>query len=125
MKIKPQPVQRRRYWSKLHYLVLAIGLFNLSIVSAENPGNPEKGQAIYSRICAACHGPQGKGDGPAGKVLTPPPANFTAKSFKNKEDKGLIETIRNGKPGTGMPPWKNSLSPEQIRDGLAFIRTLS
>ena len=125
MRLYPQHIRHCFLSGILLFLFMLVGLPILSIAADENPGNPENGQAIYSRICAACHGPQGKGDGPAGKVLTPPPANFTAKSFKNKGDKELIETIQNGKPGTGMPPWKNSLSAQQIRDVLAFIRTLS
>ncbi len=86
--------------------------------------NPEKGEEIYKTYCVNCHGIQGKGDGPASKMLTPTPANFTSKKTKGKADKELLSIIGNGKPKTAMPPWKNSLSKEQIQDVLAYIRTL-
>ena len=83
--------------------------------------NPEKGEEIYKTYCVNCHGIQGKGDGPAGKMLTPTPANFTSKKTKGKADKELLSIIGNGKPKTAMPPWKNSLSKEQIQDVLAYL----
>ncbi|MDX1411573.1 MAG: cytochrome c [Nitrospirales bacterium] len=123
--LNPRQFRHDLFSGILLLLFLLGGLPIPSIAAGESPGNPDNGKGIYTNFCAACHGAQGKGDGPAGKVLTPPPANFTDKKFKNKGDKELIETIQNGKPGTGMPPWKNSLSSQQIRDVLAFIRTLS
>ena len=86
--------------------------------------NPEKGKESYETYCVNCHGIHGKGDGPAAKVLTPPPANFTSKKTKSKPDKELLTTIRNGKPKTAMPPWKEKLSNQQIHDTLAYIRSL-
>ena len=125
MRIGLQLFRHCLFCAILLFLQMLVGLSTPSIAGDENPGNPENGKAIYERICAACHGPQGQGDGPAGKMLTPPPANFTAKNFKSKGDKELINTIQNGKPGTGMPAWESSLSSQEILDVLSFIRTLS
>ena len=92
-----------------------------SLALGGNP-NPEKGKESYETFCVNCHGIHGKGDGPAAKMLTPPPANFTSKKINVKPDKELLTIIRNGKPNTAMPPWKDTLSKQQIHDTLAYIR---
>jgi mono/diheme cytochrome c family protein len=36
-----------------------------------------EGQRLFARFCAACHGVNGHGDGPAAPALQPPPADLT------------------------------------------------
>ena len=62
---------------------------------------------------------------PLAKGLTPPPANLTSEDVRQDSDEELLGIIRNGKPGTAMPPWKASLSEQQILDVLAYVRSLS
>ena len=83
-------------------------------------GNLAKGKALFSRHCAGCHGPQGKGDG--SKLLGRDPANLTAPSTKKKSDSDLLATIHEGKPN--MPSWKGLLSERDLRQVLAYVRTL-
>lgn len=53
--------------------------------------------------CVNCHGKKGDGAGPAGKVLTPGPRDFTnCKFHKKRKDGELFWIIKNGSPGTGM-----------------------
>ncbi len=53
--------------------------------------------------CVNCHGKKGDGSGPAGKVLTPGPRDFTnCKFHKKRKDGELFWIIKNGSPGTGM-----------------------
>ncbi len=53
--------------------------------------------------CVNCHGKKGDGAGPAGKVLTPGPRDFTnCKFHKRRKDGELFWIIKNGSPGTGM-----------------------
>ena len=91
---------------------------------AEPPGDPVKGKAMYERLCITCHGARGKGDGPAGPMMTPHPADFTSPKIKGKPDGELVQTIQNGKSGTSMAGFKGQLSEQQIHDVLAFIRSL-
>lgn len=79
-----------------------------------------KGKQLYSRYCAGCHGPEGKGDGY--KLLGPDPANLTRPSIKSKSDAVLLHTIHEGKPN--MPSWNVRLSDKDSRAVLAYVRTL-
>jgi mono/diheme cytochrome c family protein len=36
-----------------------------------------QGRALYVQLCVACHGPSGRGDGPAAEALKTPPADLT------------------------------------------------
>ena len=89
----------------------------------ETQGNPDDGKTVYETNCANCHGNGGKGDGPVGQALTPPPSDLTA--TKNKSDQDLLKAINSGRPGTAMPSWKGDLSAQEIQDVLAYIRSLS
>ena len=79
-------------------------------------GDLAKGKTIFSKHCAGCHGPQGKGDGY--KLLGPDPANLTSPSTKEKSDADLLMTIHEGKPN--MPSWKGLLSEHDLRNVLAM-----
>ena len=53
--------------------------------------------------CVNCHGKEGNGQGPAGKVLNPGPRDFTnCKFHKKRKDGELFWIVKNGSPGTGM-----------------------
>lgn len=87
--------------------------------------NVEAGAGVYRTNCVSCHGTKGKGDGPVAAHLTPPPADLTSQSVRQKKDQDLLKTIREGKPGTSMPAWKGGLSDQQIEEVLAYIRTFA
>jgi len=87
-------------------------------------GNPEEGKLIFGDRCAACHGLQGRGDGPRAPFLSPRPASLISAGTSVKSDAELLTVITNGKPRTDMPAWKDLLTEEQRRDVLAYIRTL-
>lgn len=88
-----------------------------------HPGDSQKGKTLYEKHCLTCHGSGGKGDGPIGQSLIPPAANLTL--LGKKSDKAILDAIRNGRPGTAMPSWKNDLNQSEMNALLAFLRTLS
>jgi mono/diheme cytochrome c family protein len=47
------------------------------------PSKPESGKQMYMDYCAACHGPTGKGDGPAVEFLKAPPSDLTTMAKRN------------------------------------------
>jgi mono/diheme cytochrome c family protein len=99
-------------------------IFGVLPAAAAAPGDAVKGRAVYEQRCLACHGPQGKGDGPTGKVLVPPAADFTSAASRKKSDAELLKTIENGKPPTAMTAWKGQLSDQDIANVLAYVKKL-
>jgi mono/diheme cytochrome c family protein len=88
---------------------------------ATAPADP--GATVFSQNCSPCHGPQGRGDGPAAKALKPSPRNFHDQSYMaTRTDAQLLEVIRKGKGS--MPAWGTRLSEEQVAAVLAHIRSL-
>jgi mono/diheme cytochrome c family protein len=95
--------------------------------------------SLYSRDCAACHGPQGKGDGPAGRNLpgmqkmdatgdgaSPPagPADFTDPArMLNASDVVLQGKILRGGMGTGMPEFGSLYTDDELWAMVQYIRT--
>jgi mono/diheme cytochrome c family protein len=77
---------------KLVVTVLAIGL-GLTAYGQEKPKikrvtaertSPAAGPEMFKGYCAACHGTDGKGNGPAAAALTKQPADLTQLSKKNR-----------------------------------------
>ena len=78
-----------------------------------------RGKTLYQTNCAACHGAEGRGDGPAAKGLEPPPSNFhDLDRMAQRSVYGLYNTITLGVAGTAMSPFRQ-LS-EEDRWALAF-----
>lgn len=92
------------------------------LASSEELG---RGKMIYEGHCEACHGSGGKGDGPMGKVLRPPATDLTSPASKKKTDRELLAIIGNGIPGTAMSSWKTTLSEQEMREVVAYIRSLA
>jgi copper transport protein len=81
-----------------------------------------QGEQIYLANCLACHGAGGKGDGPSGRGLLPPPANFTIPHSRMHRDAEFFSWITGGIPGSPMPAFGEELSDEQIWDVINYIR---
>jgi len=86
-----------------------------------------EGKALFEGkgTCVNCHGKNGDGNGPAGKVLNPGPRNFTnCKFHKKRKDGELMWVIKNGSPGTGMVPLvPATISEEEAWKVIAYERS--
>lgn len=99
-------------------------------------GDAEAGKTTYTTNCVSCHGETGKGDGPVGQVLQPPPRDFAAGDFQLDgdadgtpgSDADLKAVIAKGAGAFGgnqmMAAWGGILSDEDIDNVVAYIRTL-
>jgi mono/diheme cytochrome c family protein len=80
----------------------------------------QSGGDNYKAKCAMCHGADG-----TGKAAMKVPSFKTPESIK-ESDADLTAAIKNGK-GTGtvkMPAYAGKLTDPQIKDVVAYIRTL-
>ncbi|HEY7441480.1 MAG TPA: cytochrome c, partial [Vicinamibacterales bacterium] len=83
------------------------------------------GRAVYAKICRACHGLQGRGDG----VSAPPgskPANLVDSEWKyGSTDGEIFKTIKEGvKPFDVMEPWGKKISDTDIWNTVNYLRDL-
>jgi mono/diheme cytochrome c family protein len=92
-----------------------------------------RGHQVYMKVCAQCHGPEGRGDGPQAKDpnfrnddKTPAhPRDFTAGVFKSGRDPhGLYARIVLGMPGTPMPA-NTALTEQEVCDVIHYVLSLS
>jgi PQQ-dependent dehydrogenase (methanol/ethanol family) len=75
----------------------------------------DAGRTVYDQTCVSCHGPAGQGDRG--------PALNTGTFARGGTDTDLARTIRDGVPGTQMPPFR-ALTEDQVRQLVAYIRSL-
>ncbi len=86
-----------------------IGL-GMAAVLAACATEVETGRANYNSLCAGCHGPTGKGDGPAAAGLAERPADLTQISARNGGVYPLVEVMAKidgyakGEPHYGAMP---------------------
>src|SRR3989337_1827524 len=93
-------------------------------------GDPAKGKEFYAKHCAGCHGPGGKGDGPAAKAINPKPNDLTNKAYMGGlKDQYLFDLIPKGGAAVGksplIPPFGSKMKDGEIRDLIAYMRTLA
>lgn len=95
-----------------------IRVYDMQIAPKTAP-DLKRGAGLYASQCAACHGTEGKGDGPAGKGLNPRPSNFhDAERLAKRSVYGLYNTITLGVEGTSMASYQKLGETE--RWALAF-----
>jgi mono/diheme cytochrome c family protein len=93
-----------------------------------------RAKTLFARDCAACHGPEGKGDGPAGAELPgmqkmdpampQGPENFTdAGMMLAASDLLLQGKLLRGGMGTGMPEFGSLYSDGEQWAMIAYLRT--
>lgn len=100
---------------------------------ADLADNSPLGARVYARRCAVCHGPNGRGNGPAAPSMTPRPRDFTLGLFKFKStphgqpptDDDLKQIVANGLPASAMPYFRDLLSDSEIDAVVAQVKQFS
>jgi mono/diheme cytochrome c family protein len=85
-------------------------------VSAAKGAKDDSARELYARNCAACHGPEGEGK-QVGTLSVPTLREGRA---AQDPDARLLSQIHDG--GNGMPPFKFTLTDDEIQDLLRFVR---
>jgi mono/diheme cytochrome c family protein len=106
-------------------LLLTAALLLSMPALADGPGDPARGKAVFQQNCMICHGAKGHGDGPAAGGLATRPANY---SERTSSEERQLKIITNGgaseKLSPIMPAWGDTLSEQEIRDVLSYVRTV-
>lgn len=98
----------------------AIALYLASLGDLSVPPAPAQ---QYAQLCARCHGEKGDGNGPVADNLLPRPRVFTnARFFNWLPEERAFRAIRDGVPGTAMPPFGKILDEKQAQALFAWVR---
>ena len=77
-------------------------------------------RSIYTKECAICHGPDGRGNGPAAAILAPAPTNFhEVRPSTAHAELALAQGIR----GSAMPRWRGKLTDDEQKSLAGYLRT--
>ncbi len=85
-------------------------------------------KATFNSVCAACHGKDGRGNGPAAAGMNPKPADFNSPAFwKAAPDSVLFKAIKDGGASVGKSPlmvaWGGTYSDADIHALVKYIET--
>jgi len=97
-------------------MLLACGL--IAVCAA--PAVAQDAAATYKSKCAMCHGPDGKGS-PTGQKMGA--RDFASPEVKAETDAQLTDIITKGKGK--MPPYGGKLKDTEIKDLVAYVRSLA
>ncbi len=102
-------------------LVAVTMLTSTTIATVDAASADEAEETAFKSSCAMCHGADGSGDTAVGKSMKIP--DLHSAQVQSQSDAQLAEVISNGK--NSMPPFKGSLSPEQIHGLVTHVRQLN
>lgn len=78
------------------------------------------GADTFKTKCAMCHGADGRGATPAGKMMKA--TSFKDPAIVNASDSALITAVTHGK--NKMPAYQGKLTDAEIKAVIAYVRTL-
>lgn len=102
------PIQRKLALT----IIAAVIAVSSAAAFAESPG-----EATYKANCQSCHGPAGTPSAGMAKMMGVKPAAEYKTSAQEQ-----FNSVKNGK--NKMKPFAGKLSDAQIRDAIAYFRTL-
>jgi mono/diheme cytochrome c family protein len=111
-------------------LIGIMAVFTITLwVGGAGAGDAAKGKTSFDQICASCHGPGGKGDGPAAAALNPKPRDLSNKAYvSGLKDDYIKKLIKEGGQAAGksplMPPLGGALKDDDIENVIAYVRSL-
>jgi mono/diheme cytochrome c family protein len=116
-------------------LAAGVALAGESTPPALEPKQAEAGRIVYRQHCASCHGVRGEGEPRweelnAQGELPSPPHDAEGHTWKHS-DEMLFRMVSEGwrdpfnkTQRLTMPPFRDVMSPEKIRDVITYLKTL-
>ena len=108
-------METKRIWIS----VIMMGMAVAAVVMLSSAAYADDAATIYKTKCAMCHGPDGKGDTPAGKAMHVNDLSSADVQKLSDSDLGAVISSGRGK----MPSYK-TLTPDQVKDLVGFVRSL-
>ena len=109
--------------------IIAGFLFIALTTSAWSQSDPAVGKDIYERLCTNCHGSTGDGGRMAGMLPVLPTNLADAAYMKGRSEDQIFRIIKGGSAALGlsdaMPGFSSQLNDQEIRDTVAYVRTLA
>jgi mono/diheme cytochrome c family protein len=103
--------------------IAAAGLAAFLIgLPAAGAGEAKPGKAQYDKLCASCHGANGKGNPAMAKTMGEKGLNLTTDEVKKASDEELLKVTTQGRGK--MPPSGKNLSKEDQKEVVEYIRSL-
>ncbi|MFI5455185.1 MAG: c-type cytochrome [Isosphaerales bacterium] len=128
------PASRLIFLAMLGLMVVGFVAFRM-LSKPVGPPPPEvardalllQGRAIYLARCVACHGSDGRGDGPlAGNLIGPQVGNLTDDEWKHGDrPEQVLAVIGQGVPNTRMDGWSRVLDPPELKAVAAYVYYLA
>lgn len=108
--------------------VFTVVVFSVLLLSSV-AGAKEKAADNYRTYCWQCHGMTGNGMGVNVRDMSVQPRDHTdKKSMSTRSDEDLFKVIKEGGQSMNksilMPPWGDTFTDEEIKDMVAYLRTL-
>jgi cytochrome c6 len=101
----------------LALLVITIA-FTFAVSSSAQTSEKSEGATLFKSHCAMCHGADGAGNTPMGKMEHI--VDLHSAQVQSMTEAQLETVIENGKGK--MPAFKTKLKPEQIKDLASYIK---
>jgi mono/diheme cytochrome c family protein len=109
--------------------VLAFGVDQHTNAQDPRQGNPvaptedsvARGKELFQQNCVACHGVDGRGDGPDAAELNPKPTDFRL-HMPLHTDPQFYAFIHDGYAGSAMPKFGSAFSEDDIWNLVNFLR---
>ena len=101
-------------------LVNSVVFIGLIAVCSGISAAQSAGETLFKTKCAACHGPDGKGESAMAKKLGV--RNLGSAEVQGQSDAQLTDIVTKGKDK--MPAFEGKLTKEQIGQLVAYIREL-
>ncbi|HTW88172.1 MAG TPA: cytochrome c [Candidatus Binataceae bacterium] len=93
----------------------SLAAFAQTAAKPAHAGAIEAGHSLFNSQCAHCHGEDAGAEDPYYNL---------PQLLADQNDKFFFDTVSNGMPDKGMPPWKTVLTHRDIGDLLAYLRSL-
>lgn len=111
-------MQKTMTWFETITLAMAV-LAGISFLGSSARAD-NASEATYKAKCAVCHGPDGKGETATGKTMKV--KDFSSEEVQKMSDADLTDAISKGK---GKMPAYKTLTPEQVKGLVAFVRSMA